>query len=446
MTMKKFALRGLIVLAVAVALCIFFSGTLRTLTTPKARFAQAKMGKFEQSTSLTGKVVFPEEAEIRLPVPEGVTLTVTRVRVAAGDRVKQGDPLIQARVTDVDKTLETLRKDYETARNSLRTLEKKTGEIRLSPGEQKWQEAWEAEKTAMEAERDARVNRQVLLQQAGLEAGADALPADAGEELTAADQAWRDAEAAWQRAQAQLKALDRYAITETTWTSLQQKKEYTEKMAACEEQMTALQVLKKEAEQISAPYDGYVSQVLVEKGASVDGDTVLLMMTAEGTAPVIRADLGSMKQDIGKGSTMTVETDSWGRPETKVLSTGVSQEGHAYADCEINEDVRYALGSVATMMKNEIKMTLYTRAKESTCLLPASAVRGSGSDRYVYVAERKSSTFGGSGMICRKMPVTVLGESGSTVSLAEDLTYSQVLYMEDRALSEGAAVMTYDGN
>ena len=50
MSMKKFALKGLVILAAAVALCIFFSGTVRTLTTPKVRFAQAKMGRMEQET------------------------------------------------------------------------------------------------------------------------------------------------------------------------------------------------------------------------------------------------------------------------------------------------------------------------------------------------------------------------------------------------------------
>ena len=35
MNLKKFAVRGLIVLAVAVALCMFFSGTIKTITTAK---------------------------------------------------------------------------------------------------------------------------------------------------------------------------------------------------------------------------------------------------------------------------------------------------------------------------------------------------------------------------------------------------------------------------
>ena len=444
--MKKFALRGLIFLAIAVALCIFFSGTLRTLTTPKVRFAQAKMGKFEQTESLTGKVVFPEEEEIRIQVPEGMSLTVTRVKVEAGSKVKAGETMIIAKVTDADRTMETLRKDYESARSSLRTTEKKLTGLHLSRNEEKWQEAWENEQAASRTEQEARVNLMVLLRQKGLEMTDGALPENAGEEIQTAYAEWQTAEKNWQECQNGLKALERYAIPEETWTAIRQEKEYRQKMSECEEKILALEILKKEAESISAPHAGYISKVSVEKGSTADGDTVLLTMTAEGSAPVIRADLGNLKQEIGKGTSMWVESDSWSRPEAKVLSTGLDLEGHAYADCEISEDVRYALGSVSKMMKNDIKLTLTTKAKESTCLLPASAVRGSGKDRYVYVAERESSTFGGTQMKCRKMTVTVLGESGGVASLGEDLSYQQVLYMEDRALSEDAAVMTYDGN
>ena len=48
MRLKKIALRGMIILAAIVALCILFAGTLRSLTTPKVDFAEVKNGKFEK--------------------------------------------------------------------------------------------------------------------------------------------------------------------------------------------------------------------------------------------------------------------------------------------------------------------------------------------------------------------------------------------------------------
>ena len=77
MRFRKFALRGIIILAVVIALCVLFSGTIRSLTTPKVRFAPVKQGKFESVTELSGKVVFPEVEEIVLNVPEDATLTVS---------------------------------------------------------------------------------------------------------------------------------------------------------------------------------------------------------------------------------------------------------------------------------------------------------------------------------------------------------------------------------
>ena len=123
MKMKKFALRGMVILAVAVALCIFFSGTVRSLTTPKVRFAQVKMGRMEQETELKGQVVFPAEEEVKVSVPEGLSLTVTRVYVTAGDKVKKGDNLIASKVTDGEKTLEKLKKDAAATQRELRALE-----------------------------------------------------------------------------------------------------------------------------------------------------------------------------------------------------------------------------------------------------------------------------------------------------------------------------------
>ena len=441
--MKKFALRGLVILAVAVALCIFLSGTIRTLTTPKVRFAQTRMGKMETEIKLTGKVVFPEVEEVKISVPEGVSLTVTRVHVAAGDRVKKGDTLISARVSDGEKNLETLRKESDTAQKELRALEKKTGTIRLTRGEKEWEAAWEQDETARNQEREAWVELNTALYQAGLSLQDGALPEEAGEETRALYDAWKAADEAAKESAERLAALERYAIAEETWNAMQQMRDYEKKIADARDQMTELQVLIRTTEKITAQRDAYISEVSVEKGATVDGDTVILKMTAEGSNPMIRVDLGEVKQEVAPGTTLYLDADTWSRPATKILSTGLTPDGHPYGDAEITKDVTYALGNVSEMMKNDIQGSLIIRSQESTCLVPASAVRGSGDSRYVYIGTEENSAFGGSRMKVEKMNVTVLAESGSTVSVSEDLTYSKVLYMEDRALTENGSVMQY---
>jgi hypothetical protein len=441
--MKKFALRGMVILAAAVALCIFFSGTVRTLTTPKARFAQIRTGKMEQEIDLTGKVVFPEEEELTYSIPEGMTLTVTRVHVTAGSKVKAGDPLVSTRVTDGEKTLESLKKDLATAQKELRTLETKTAGIRLTRSEEKWQEAWNRENEARGRAQEARISLMTALRQAGQEWNGKDLPEGAGEEAQELYAAWQQAEKEASAASDALKALERYAIPDETWTAIQQKQEQTRKAADLENQILTLQVLEKTAEKITAPREGYVTEISLEKGATLDADSVILKMTAEGSQPVIRVDLSEVKQEVKKGTTLMLEGDSWDRPSVKVTETGLNAEGRPYADAEITKDVTYALGSVSALMKKEIKAQLVVRSQEATCLVPAAAVRGSGDSRYVYVGETERSAFAGSRMIVRKTDVRVLAESGSTCSLAEDLTGMKVLYMEDRALTEGGAVMEY---
>ena len=70
-------------------------------------------------------------------------------------------------------------------------------------------------------------------------------------------------------------------------------------------------------------------------------------------------------------------------------------------------------------------------------------MRGSGDDRYVYVLEQRQSAFGVNSLVTKKQSVSVLAEAGSLVSVAEDLSYMQVAYMEDREISEDMTVMEY---
>ena len=83
-------------------------------------------------------------------------------------------------------------------------------------------------------------------------------------------------------------------------------------------------------------------------------------------------------------------------------------------------------------------------AKQASTLLPSAAVRGSGDERYVYVLRREESAFGTKKDVVAKQDVTVLAESGGTASVEEDLSYLSVVYMEDRVIDEGDAVMEYE--
>ena len=444
--MKKFAIRAMVVLAIVVALCMFFSGTIRTITTAKVRFTNARQGKFEMNTDLTGKINFGDTEDLTLDVPADQSLTVTRLFVKAGQQVKAGDELLSASVADYDKTLKTLQSDYDTAQASLRDLVRKNGEVRLTRNETAWMDAYYAAQTASQTLRDCRVEVQALLELEKLtmpEKGG--YPEGASDDLKAAIDAQTAAETANKEASDRLDALNRYAINETDWTYLTQKKDYEDKMADCEDKMTALQLLSREVSHVYAPHDAYIAEVSVEKGGTVGATTVVLKMTKEGASPVIRADISNVKQSVAAGSVVTLNTDRYGRLETAVVNTGVSSDGTRYADVAITQDIIDSNGSITNMMQGDITVRLTTRAQEATCLILAAAVRGSDNDRYVYVAQSVSSTFGGTQLKVVKQTLTVLNESPSVVSVNEDLSRSSIIYMEDRAISEGDTVMEYGG-
>ena len=94
MKLKQFALKGLVTLAVVVALCMFFSGTVKTITTPKIKMVATKEGKLEQTAQLNAKLVFAESEPFRIEEAMEATVLVERVFVRPGYGVKKGDIIL----------------------------------------------------------------------------------------------------------------------------------------------------------------------------------------------------------------------------------------------------------------------------------------------------------------------------------------------------------------
>ena len=90
MTKKGKALKGLLILAVIVALCMYFSKTIQTITTPKVKLAQATTGRIEQKISVTAAPYFPVKTEVTLKKAVDTPITVDKVYVSPGLYVKVG--------------------------------------------------------------------------------------------------------------------------------------------------------------------------------------------------------------------------------------------------------------------------------------------------------------------------------------------------------------------
>ena len=89
MKLKRFALRGLIVLFVAVALCMFFARTVQTITTPKVQLVQSTSGRFEDKMTFRAQVYFAETEEFTVKEAKDMNITVDKLYVRAGNYVKK---------------------------------------------------------------------------------------------------------------------------------------------------------------------------------------------------------------------------------------------------------------------------------------------------------------------------------------------------------------------
>ena len=442
--MKKMAIKGLVTLAAVVALCMFFSGTIKTISTAKVKLVTAKQGKLEEEIKLSGNLTFPETEDVKLALASDQSVTIKRVRVAKGRRVAAGDVLFEAEVSGYDKEMESLRGEYDAAQKELMELERKNGDVRLKRTEEIWVEAYDALAQSKDDLMNAQTQLEVAAKLAGVTLSGGRLPSgETDETLTAAQKAVDAAQAAQDEAQKKFNSANRLGISENVINYITQSRQLNEKLATTQEKITALDVMAQQARQVTAPHDGYIVEINVKAGDSYDGKTAALVISSESGDAVLRADTSKIEKKIDKGTQVTVKRDSDKTLTKKVTDSGVNEEGKRYIDVKLTDKDITNLGGGAALFSAAVEMTASYRASSSTTLLPASAVRGSGDSRYVYIVSEESNALGQRVLKVKKQDVKVLSEVGSTVSIQDDLSRQRVAYMEDRAISDGSEVMVY---
>lgn len=443
MNLKKFAVRGMVILAICVALCMFFSGTIKTITTAKVKLTQGRTGRLEEKTELSGKLVFPELDRVRFALEQGQTLQITKVNFRPGYTVKEGDAVVEARVADYENTMKTYQNSYDDALDQLLSLESKSSNIRLRRSDELYADAYFELRDAKKATVACKVAMESLLNREKLTLPETGVPEGASDELSQAIQDYRAALEAEAAAQEAMDGVERYMPDDATWSYITGKRDLEEKMDDAEQKMQTLSQLNGSVQTITAPHDGYIAEVLVKEGDVYDGNSDLFSMNKADIEPVLRADISSVEKNVTEGMAVTINSDRYGSVETSVLETGLDAEGKKYADVQVTPDVISTRGSVYAMTVEETPLVLINRARQQTTLLPSSAVHGTGDDRYVYTVDTAYSNFGNSKMTVHKMTVTVLAEAGGVASIEEELGYYDIAYMEDRPINDGDAVMLY---
>ncbi len=444
MNLKKFALRGLAILAVFVALCMFFSGTIKTITTAKVKITRGRSGRLEEKIQLTGKLTFPDVVKVGYPLEDGQTIQITKVNFRPGYTVNEGDVVIQARVANYDETMKGYQSDYSSALETLQQLESKNANIRLRRTDTAYADAYFGLRDARRDTVSKRIAMNTLLNREGLTLPETGAPEGASDELIQAISDYRAAVQAETDAESAMQQVERYAPEESVWTYITEKRAAEDKISDLEAKMEALGVLNGSVRQIAAPNGGYIAEVLVKEGDTYDGTSELFTLTQPETMPVLRADLTGIDKTVTQGMTVTISGGNFGDMETTVSNVGIDQEGKKYADVALTQDVISSLGSVYSMTLEDTPMTLVNRARQNTMLLTTSAIHGTGNNRYIYTVDTSYSSFGNSTMTVHKQTVTVLAEADGVASIQEDMSWYDIAYMEDRPINDGDTVMLYE--
>ena len=440
MKAKKIAVRGLIALAVLVAVCIFFSGTIRTIATAKVKITQPRSGKLTQTVELSGKLNFPVEEDVYIEGNPDIVIEVKSVKVEVGYEVEEGDTIFTGQVSGFDKTMETYRQTYAETQNALQTLEDKN--IRLKKTDEAWADAYEALAAAREAWLDADLKYRARLNVDGFEE-TDELPEDAGEELAALYEARKNAGAALDSAQTAMDDAERYNISDEVRSYLIDRSKYTQTLEKTEQDMLDLSVLNESVKKVTAQMDGFITEINVKPGETFAISGAAYSVCPEDELPVVRCDISDCELTITKKMDAVLVGAGGENVESEVDAVGVTLAGGEYADIELKKSMIKDMGGMYAMSTNGVSVRIEYRSKNATTLLPAAAVRGGEGDRYVYTLRTEESMFGTQQTVTVKQPVTVLAEADGTVSVEEDLTYTRIAYMEDRSISEGDPVMEY---
>lgn len=450
--MKKAAVKGLIILVGVVLVCIFFSGTLHSITTAKVQMTKAKTGKLTSEITMTGELYWPSTESVFVPGLTGDTsLTVLRMCVGAGSWIKAGQVIAECEVSEADTRLASLQSDYDTRENESLELERKNRPLQLTPQQKGWYEAYRALKSARQAEQNALQELKLTAWRAGVDLAADGtLPEGTADEAALAAletlNACRESTA---EAQSAFDGYNMVPISEDVISYLTRKAELQAEMADLADQMTRLRILQETAAAVTAPHDGYITAAELKAGDTLTRNTVLVQMTEDGVLPMIRLDPGTNKKSIAAGT--RAELTAGGRSVTaSVAEVALSAEGKPCVDVTVTrEDISMLGGIPAVSETGSVTASVKWQSESSSTLIPTAALRGSEGDYYIFVTRTDDAESGTANRNARffrisRKNVTVLGQSGSVTSVSEPLRSESIVYMEDRPLSEGCEVMPYD--
>ena len=444
--MKKKALKGLTALLILLVACFFFSGTIKALTTAKGLFVSPKHGKLKEQITLTGILTFSETEDIVLSnPPAGVTYTITKVHVTKGSYVNAGDILFETGATGVNEAIQTQETIYLDAEKELLALERKYTNLRLTRTEQTWIDTYDA---LLEASFDSHMAHLDLEETAvrfHVELPEGRIPeGTTEEELISAQNAVDQADQTLNQAQTVMNRANRTGISEDAYQYTMQKRNLERTMSMASETIVSLRTARSVSQIIQAPHDGYVLDVCIKKGDRWDGKTAAIVLSGEGSDCLFRTETGNLARNISIGTSATIEGRSGNQVKGRVTAIGYGETGTPYLDIPVSYNDLALIDKADVLLTSGASVSMSIVSDAKGVLLPAGTIRGTKDSPYIYVAVESQNAFGQSTFVVEKQNVTVLDETTEMVIVSDLSDDYQVIYMEDRAISEGSEVMEYE--
>lgn len=452
MSKKGKALKALLILALGVALCMYFSRTVQTITTPKVKLVQASQGRIEQKIKVSATPYFPVKTEVTLKLAADHPITVDKLYVKAGLYVEKGDTLFTAKVTDYDKTekdllqkynekyAELLKLDISNRKNSRQSKQNDLYNVMIEKQEAQT-DAENAARTAASAEGVTLTFDQSTWAALAKKNGASQKVMSLIVTAASAKEAFETARTDFFNSYENKKI----KVSDAVFKYINDRNDLMKAMQDINDDMVGLLYAKEAMTTVKAESAGYIVSMDVKEKEGYDGKNAAYTIAKQEDAPVLRADITDLKKDVAEGAKVEIATDN-DTLKTKVKSVVTENDGKKYAEIELSSDTLRSMGGMSKLLSDQTtEVSIVFRAKKNATIVPASALRseGEGSD-YLFIAERSYGGFLQSGGLkAVKTSVTVIDRGDKAVSIQEDLSYQQIIDRADRTIEDGKPVMEY---
>ena len=442
---KHRAIRGFLILIIILLICVFLSETLKTISTANVYTVIPTYGRLKESVRASGLLSFTEsEGYPQISLPEGVTLTIKRLYAAPGLKVKEGDLLAEACVSNLSKLQTDLKETHDELSKKMASLVLENTPVRITSRDENWIKAYDAyqetQRTLMQAQSDLQYAAEIrgihLTESLILPNGCD----DA--KLLELYRDMLSVQEKLDEAQTALEYANRQGYSQSTVNYILEEREIREKMEVVREGLSQLQFLNEFVMEIRAPHDGYVLQVNIQEDESWSGGRDMLIISGENAAPILQVNIEEIQKSVPLSNPVSIQ-GRHGNTITGIIDRKIIDfHGNMIAEIDLNVADLPLLGNIANLLVSGTDVIIPLESEENSILIPAGAVRGSGNNRYVYEIVESENLLGQKIYTAKKVMIQVIEASDQMASVSDELRMdTPIIYMEDRGISDGVEVI-----